>query len=128
MTALMTEKPPLLNCQNCPVSYLKPEGDLSMSDGDAARAVGWTVWEGTTIGGRQEKRVFCPRCAGRTEDPDGLDEPRWDAVCDTCDARASEDDEYEDGPFTEEDARSWKDDHECEPWVRLVSPKQQGPS
>lgn len=59
MTTLMTEKPPLLNCQTCRASYLKPEAALSMSDGDAARAVGWTVWEGTTIGGRQEKRVFC---------------------------------------------------------------------
>lgn len=111
-----------IRCQNCPRTFDNPHaGSHSLPAPDAARVAGWTVWEGTTLGGKQVKRVFCPRCAGRTPDLDEV-EPGWDAVCDTCDAQASEDwsDEV---PLSEEDVDAWRSDHRCEPYIRKIRPE-----
>src|SRR5882757_7530924 len=99
-------------CQKCTTRYNCTERGLGMSEVAGARAVGWTVWEGRTMGGREERRVFCTRCAGRTPEPETDDEPKWDARCNTCDWAASSQAEYADEPFTEADARAWKFGHE----------------
>lgn len=113
-----------IRCQRCRTTYRKPEGAQHMSDAAAARAVGWTVWEGQTIGGREDRRVFCVICAGRTDITDQAlaKATTWDAKCNTCDATATEE-WAEDLPLSEEDVKRWKSDHQCEPWVELVKPK-----
>lgn len=110
-------------CQECRARYQKPDRDL-ISPESSARAVGWVVWEGRTIGGREERRVFCPLHAGREPVDEAALVPKWDAVCRTCDAQASEEDGYDSEPFTEEDASNWRMDHRCEPWVDLIQPKR----
>jgi hypothetical protein len=106
-----------IRCQNCPMVFTHLIGEHSGSAPTAARAQGWVIWAGSTLGGREETKVLCPWCAGRITEPQ-----RWNARCETCGAEASECDEYEDEPFTLEDAKRWKEDHECEPDVRLVQP------
>lgn len=108
-----------VRCQNCPRTFPVPADGYGMPTQDAARAVGWTVWEGVTLGGKPAKRVFCPWCAGRRED---LQEPKWDARCETCGASASEEDGYADEPFGPEEAKWWQQEHRCEPDVWLVQP------
>jgi len=115
MTAQRVE----IRCQNCPVVFVAPTGEYTLPAPDAARAAGWSVWEGTTLGGEQRKHTFCPWCAGRRED---AERPKWDARCETCGWAASDADEYENEPFTAEDAERWKYDHECEPDVFLIAP------
>lgn len=101
------------SCQNC--MRRTPMKEIE------ARAKGWIVWTGTTMGGEQTTRIYCPVCCGRTE----ADEPGWDAECRTCDARMSDESwDDEDGPYSEEDARNWKSDHQCEPDVALITPEQ----
>lgn len=121
----------VLRCQRCRTVYRRPEGAQFMSDAAAARAVGWTVWEGQTIGGREDRRVFCEACAGRTDITDQAQAEAaqvlakattWDAKCNTCDATATEE-WAEDLPLSEKDVKNWKSDHQCEPWVELVKPK-----
>lgn len=110
-------------CQFCRARYEKQNRD-AISVESAARAVGWIVWEGHTMGGKEQRVVFCPVHAGRVPlESDENGEPKWDAVCHTCDWRASEDDCYDSEPFTEEDAKAWQADHRCEPDVELVRPK-----
>jgi hypothetical protein len=48
----------------------------------------------------------------------------YDAACDYCDARLSDDD-GEPGPFTYKDADDWAYWHkkECEPEVKIMSPE-----
>jgi hypothetical protein len=95
-----------------------------MPTDDCARAVGWRVWSGLTLGGIEKRVVFCPRCAGANSEDvaEEVEAPKWDARCNTCDFAASEEDEYDDEPFTEADAKRWRSDHECEPDVEIVAP------
>ncbi|GAA3958160.1 hypothetical protein GCM10023085_45790 [Actinomadura viridis] len=111
-----------IRCQNCPVTFEEPRGRYTLPGADAARAAGWTVWEGNTLGGKQVTRVYCPWCAGREKS-----EPKWDARCETCDSAASEEDGYAEDPFTIEDAKRWQQDHRCEPYVHLVQPQREQP-
>lgn len=108
-----------LRCQNCPMVFTATGEDYGLPVPDAARATGWTVWEGTTLGGEQVKRVFCAWCAGRRPE---VERPKWDARCETCGCAASDADEYKTEPFTAKDAERWKQDHECEPDVFLIQP------
>jgi hypothetical protein len=102
-----------LQCQNCPRT-------TAMSD-ISARAAAWIVWAGTTIGGQDVTRIYCPTCAGReAKDPNP---PTWDAECRTCDARMSDED-WDEDEFTEKDARNWEMDHQCESDVHLITPEQ----
>lgn len=81
----------------------------------------WIIWSGTTVGGQETTRIYCPTCAGRAaEDPH---EPTWDAECRTCDARMSDED-WDEDEFTEKDARNWEIDHQCQSDVRLITPEQ----
>lgn len=128
-----------LRCQTCPRTYapvipqtLTFAGEtVAIHDGppgdpgdhvveQAARAAGWLVGEGPTQGGEHVRRVHCPGCIGRTGDGPLVE--RWDATCETCGETASDAEDYEDEPFTEADAKRWKDYHECEPDVRLITP------
>ena len=108
-----------ITCQHCRAGYVRPVGAKG-SEADAARVKGWAVWEGNTLGGQFVKRVFCPVCRGVSEPTEA--ELSWDAVCKTCDASMSEEREDGDGPITERQAESWRDDHRCEPWVDLIGP------
>ena len=103
-------------CQNCPRSTAASE--------IAARAARWIVWSGTTIGGKETTRIFCPTCAGR--EAQDAHPPTWDAECATCHWRMSDADDWEDDdePYTEKDARNWETDHQCEPDVRLITPEE----
>jgi hypothetical protein len=112
-------------CMNCPATYARPEGAKG-SEVDAARVKGWAVWEGMTLGGQHVKRVYCPVCRGVAEPPPEP-APSWDAVCKTCDSSMSEEEGDEKaGPFTEKDAKHWRDNHSCEPWVDLIAPPVKG--
>ncbi|MFE3449653.1 hypothetical protein ACFXJ8_12025 [Nonomuraea sp. NPDC059194] len=67
----------------------------------------------------------CNDCLKRSNDClKRSDVPSWDAVCETCDSSMKE--EWEDAPrpFTEDDAQLWKEEHRCQPLVRLISPDQ----
>lgn len=124
-----------IQCQKCEVGYLNPESRLKVAGTsdelrqmlaeDCARATGWRVWSGTTMGGREVRRVFCPRCLGHAAEVDAAAEPKWDARCRACDWGASDEDEYPAEPFTAKDAQRWKDDHRCEPDVFIIAPKQE---
>lgn len=117
MPASIAETTQTIRCQKCPNRYTGSRPDLHMSASAQARALGWT---GKTIGGREETRRFCPACSGRTEPPE-TDERGWDALCETCDASASED-WADEAPLSEDDVATWKFDHQCEPNVRLIRP------
>jgi hypothetical protein len=108
----MTEQ---IRCQTCPRVYAK-DGQGTVEE--RARAAGWIVWEGATLGGDHTRRVHCAGCLGRDED--GPQEPRWDATCNTCGVSASEDGYDE---FFEEDAEAWADEHRCEPDTETIPPK-----
>jgi hypothetical protein len=117
-TTTATAKMEPLRCQFCPRVYTL-RGALAEA---GARAAGWMVGEGPTLGGKHVRRVVCAVCLGRTEPED---DPLWDARCNTCGATAREDlgDEI-DGALTEKDVKDWRDDHRCEPWVDLITPEQ----
>lgn len=106
-------------CQNCPRATTASEISV--------RVVGWIIWTGTTIGGQDTTRIYCPTCAGReAQDPHP---PTWDAECATCHWRMSDADDWardwdDDAPYTERDAQSWKRAHECVPDVRLITPEE----
>lgn len=116
-----------ISCQSCRDVYVWPVGAKgSMVDG--ARAKGWIVWEGATVGGDQVKRTFCPVCRG-VADPASEPEPSWDAVCHTCDSSMSEEwGAEQDGPFTKKDADRWKSEHRCEAFVDTIPPKPREPA
>ncbi|MFI6594907.1 hypothetical protein ACIBHX_01595 [Nonomuraea sp. NPDC050536] len=113
-----------ISCQHCRAAYAWPVGAKG-SQSDGARSAGWVVWEGLTLGGQHVKRVYCPVCRGVAEPTQA--ELSWDAVCQTCDCRMSEEwGDDEEGPFTENDADQWKADHRCEPWVDKIQPVPPG--
>ncbi|HUR74422.1 MAG TPA: hypothetical protein VMZ00_09100 [Sporichthya sp.] len=53
----------------------------------------------------------CPECV-----------PGWNAECGTCDASMTDESEDDDGPFSETQAKNWKQQHRCEPIVRIIAP------
>lgn len=107
-----------VRCQYCPRVYT-----LRGAHAEAgARAAGWMVGEGPTIGGEHVRRVICGVCLGRVA-PEDDPVAGWDARCRTCDWSASEEEGYEDEPWTEKDARAWANDHQCEPCVDLINPE-----
>lgn len=95
-----------LHCQHC----------ANTISAGRARAAGWRVWEGQTIGGRHERRVICWACFGPS-----VAEPAesWDAECRTCGARASHEFEDDDLPLSKQDAEEWRLDHQCDPWSEI---------
>lgn len=107
-------------CHHCHSAYIWT-GRGSAIDG--ARVAGWIVWEGATLGGKQVKRTYCPRCSGKPViDPTTGKEPSWDARCSTCDAQMGEERDDGDRPITKEDAEQWRSDHHCWPDVELIAP------
>lgn len=56
-----------------------------------------------------------------TKTAEQADDLGYDAECDYCDARASDDDE---GPLTQKDADDWGYWHkkDCEPEIKLMTP------
>lgn len=121
-----TLEPTVIRCLACRAKYVDRQGSdkLRLPEEDAARASGWIVWSGTTMGGRPSRQVFCPPCSGRSPEPHDAEpeaEQSWDAYCRTCDTHASDEYGYE-KPFTEADAKAWRSDHRCEPDVEIVDP------
>jgi hypothetical protein len=93
-----------------------------------ARAAGWRVFDGTTMGGADLHARYCPKCIGPTEaEADGA-ERGYDAECSTCDATMSDEwaDDKPDGGWTEDDAGTWCMDHRCEPATGVIPPKKDG--
>ena len=108
-----------LRCQTCRVTARQTV--------NAARGLGWRIWDGTTLGGSVQSVRFCPRCCGNGPDEDDAKPSGWDAVCHTCDERFSESwdtDEPDEGGsvYTKDDARRWERDHQCETDVELIDP------
>ena len=100
-----------------------PKCRNSMGGGNAdsnARALGWMVWEGRTLTGKESRVSFCPVHAGRTEEAAEAQETGYDAECFTCNERASEEPDFE---GTEAAAEGWMEEHACEPDVSLIRPK-----
>lgn len=52
---------------------------------------------------------------------DGPKPPSYNVRCNTCDWEW-DDDEYDEGPLSREDAERMGMDHECEPWIEIKSP------
>jgi hypothetical protein len=48
----------------------------------------------------------------------------WDAECRTCDAVMSDEEDNE-TPITEKDARNWSQEHQCDPDVWVSGPRDQ---
>lgn len=103
-------KPPL-QCKHCPTKTHSTE--------DVARHIGWRIWRGTTIGGKDAEDVVCPVCAGNAEPPE-KEAPGWRVRCNTCDWERE--DEYDEGPLTPKEAKYMARDHECEPQVEIAPP------
>lgn len=100
-----------IRCTNCPAH--------TRSSLDVARALGWRVWDGESVTGKSLTVRICPQCAGgHAGDEKPPPAGSWRVGCDTCDWEWE--DEYDEGPLTEKDARRLADDHECEPstWVK----------
>lgn len=90
------------------------------TDSDA-RALGWMVWSGKTLGGDDREVRYCPTHAGRTEEDAEAQEVGFDAHCYTCGEDASDDAEFE---GTREAAEGWSEEHACEPDVTIREPKK----
>lgn len=111
MTAVLpkfdTQPSVQLRCTSC---YLR-----RWSSTDSARVAGWRIWTGTTLGGKQDKQVLCPMCAGSVTEALG-------ARCNLCDTSTSDCDE-DDGPhtWTAAELRQWARDHECEPTFTIAA-------
>lgn len=54
-----------ITCDNVSVcgSVYRDMGDLRTTQ-EWARAKGWHIWAGTTMSGRTNQAVLCPRCVG----------------------------------------------------------------
>jgi hypothetical protein len=52
----------------------------------------------------------CPECV-----------PGWNAECAICDASMAWDDD--EGPYSEAQAKQWKQQHRCQPVVRIIAPE-----
>lgn len=85
-----------------------------------ARHSGWRVWRGVTLGGQEKEDIVCPACVGDV--PEGEKPVGWSVGCLTCDWEWE--DEYDEGPLTEADAKSMASDHECEPETYTISPDE----
>lgn len=121
-----TQDRKIIRCLACRTRHVDRQDRTKpgLPEEDAARAMGWIVWSGTTMTGRPSRQVFCPPCSGRGPEPDDAEtagELNWDAYCRTCETHASEEYGYE-TPFTEVDAKNWRADHRCEPDVEIVDP------
>lgn len=62
------------------------------------------------------KGPVCGECVKRA----GI--PSWQAECDTCCASMAEEWADHSAPFTKADAELWRDEHRCQPSVRLIEP------
>ena len=76
---------------------------------NAARTAGWRVYSGPSITGKALDVVLCPPCVAGDPAP-------FRAECLTC-GESTDDDGL--ATVTQDDARAWKFDHECEPDVRV---------
>ena len=108
----------------CQTKGCKKYVPAGRSDSDA-RALGWMVWEGTTLSGSPSAVRFCPTHAGRTEQDAEAQEVGFDAHCHTCGEDASDDSDF---AGTREDAEGWMEDHVCESDVVLREPSKVGAS
>ena len=95
-------------CDNC--------GRTNGSSTEVARAFGWRLWEGVTVGGKHSKVNLCSACVGHKSDSDDAD-PGFGVECRAC--GWVWEDEHEEGPLSEKDARQMACDHECEPDTRV---------
>jgi hypothetical protein len=114
VTATAFDRPPrvVLNCQAC--------GAIDRQSIAAARGLGWRIWDGQTMGGKDQSVRLCPRCMAG-EKP-AIVGGGWDATCDTCDALMSEDEDQDTDEITEDDAESWCSNHICDSEGRTVPP------
>jgi hypothetical protein len=110
----------LIQCQHCAtkVSGGKSEG--------AARAEGWRVWDGYTLGGQPSSVRICPACIAPPEPGADGKVRGYNADCSTCMTDIDDEwgDEKPEGGWTEEDAEEWAEQHKCEPDTRVIAPKQ----
>lgn len=93
-------------CRHC-----SREGRSSES---VLRVQGWRIFEGTSQSGKPLSDTVCPWCAGTATTPP----PGWRVGCHTCDWEWEDD--YDEGPLSEKEAKQIANDHECEPdtWVK----------
>lgn len=48
--------------------------------------------------------------------------PPWDAECGTCKASIADDRGFSGAPYSEDDAKRWQAEHQCQPKIRLIPP------
>ena len=53
-----------LRCQRKQCPSLVPARATTRETDDAARAAGWSIWRGRSIGGQEQTTVVCDRCQG----------------------------------------------------------------
>lgn len=81
---------------------------------DVLRVKGWRIFDGLSQTGKPLSETVCPWCAGTATEP----APTWRVGCNTC--YWEWEDDYDEGPLSQKEAKRIADDHECEPdtWVR----------
>ena len=102
----------MIRCKHCPSS--------TGSTLDAARMLGWRMFQGVSQTGKPLDDVVCPTCAGTASEPDAPES--WSVRCLACDWCSDDDGPDEEPLLSAKDAYSLGYDHECEPEIELRAP------
>jgi hypothetical protein len=115
MTAAVLVKD--ITCQGC-----KRTCQRQLSD-EMARAVGWRIWDGETLGGKEVSVRLCPVCAGTATPDQEVELLSYAAGCHTCGADMADESREKPGHvFTQEEAEEWRDYHRCEADTYITKP------
>lgn len=95
----------VIQCKHCPRTTRLTEA--------GARSIGWRMFTGISITGKQLEDVACPSCSGRGDHESTP--PSWDVMCRTCGWQFS-DEMYEDDPplLSAWEAEQVAGDHHCD--------------
>jgi hypothetical protein len=104
----------MIRCKHCP--------STTRSTNDAARMLGWRMFQGVSQTGKLLDDVVCPSCAGTARVPDVPE--TWSVRCATCDWSSEDGDPDDYEAMSAKDAVACGHDHECEPWIELKSPAE----
>lgn len=110
--------------EGCTQQWISNMEQHTAAEMSVKRVGGWILHRGYSLGGKLRLSVFCPLHSGVLPPPEDDGVARgYDAECHTCSTRCSED-WYDEGPFSEDDVRTWMEQHQCEPWTEIIEPKE----
>lgn len=102
----------VISCQHCPNKTRLTEA--------GARSIGWRMYSGPSVTGKELSDVACPNCSGRGH-IDPLP-PSWDIRCSICHWIASDDGLDHEPIISAREARAVAKLHECEPEFEYLAP------